>query len=214
MQPLTQEIVTHGYQNRVITAKQLDRILSGSANRRYGLVNRALNNHELLQVKRGIYVLPSELRSQPLHPFTVAQSLAPCSYVSFETALSYHGWIPERTGSISSVIPGRKAYNYSPKWSGSFTFSPLAIQRGHFLELVSRVLLNGQVMLIATPSRALLDLVCLLKITWQGIEWLTEGLRIEPEQLQTITGKELEILVKIYKHKRVRNFIHSMTVEL
>jgi hypothetical protein len=48
MQTLTQEIITHGYRNRVVTAKQLERILSGSAKRRYGLVNRALHNNELL----------------------------------------------------------------------------------------------------------------------------------------------------------------------
>ena len=214
MQPLTQQIISHGYQDRVFTSQQLDRILSGNNSRRYGLVNRALKSGELLQIKRGLYVLPPHLRSQPLHPFVAAQNLVPCSYISFETALSYHGWIPELAATVVSVKPGRKTLSYGVAWLGNFAFYPLALRKGYFLELVSRVQLSGQSFLIASPGRALLDLVCHRKVTWRGVEWITEGLRIEPEYLYTMTSQEFDDLQKIYKHKRVMDFIDSMRVEL
>jgi len=78
---------------RVFDDRQLAALVGGSAARRYALVNRALQDGTVLRLKRGRYVLQD--RSRTLHPFTVAQSLMPGSYVSFETALSHHGWIPE-----------------------------------------------------------------------------------------------------------------------
>jgi hypothetical protein len=65
-------------------------------------------------------------------------------------------------------------------------------------------------MLIAKPSRALMDLVCLRKTQWQGLEWLTEGMRIEEEDLETVTEEDIEILKLIYKQKRVQVFVKSL----
>jgi predicted transcriptional regulator of viral defense system len=94
LMPRLTDSVTHaGLADRVFGENELRDVLGGRDARRYGLVNRALKDGSLRRLKRGVYVLNSRYRKEPLHPFAVAQSLHPGSYVSFETALSYHGWI-------------------------------------------------------------------------------------------------------------------------
>jgi predicted transcriptional regulator of viral defense system len=214
MRTLTQNIVKSGLAGRIIRVEQLSRLLEGSRDRRYGLVNRALKNGELLRVQRGLYVLAQHYSSRNCHPFALAQALAPGSYVSFETALAYHGWIPEKVFSTVSVIPGRRSRLFENEVFGSYHFHPLAIHRGFFLELVNRHIMNGHAVLLAEPCRALMDLVCLRKERWQGIGWLTDGLRIHPDMLLSVTERDINILRQTYKHKRVQLFLAALASEL
>lgn len=214
MKSLTEKIIETDKINKVFGDAQLKRMLNGSDARRYGLVNRALNAGELHRVRRGLYVLDNKYRDYPLHPFTLAQMMVPGSYVSLETALSYHGWIPEAVYTTASILPGRKSKNYEYEKLGSFSFHPLAIQRGYFLEQVLRHQIEEQTMLIAKPVRALMDLVCLRKNKWQGMDWLIEGMRIDYEYLKTIKSAEISSLKMVYKHKRVNNFLEGLSREL
>src|SRR3990172_4641267 len=207
MKALTEKIMDSQLVNRIFNDADLERILGGSPARRYGLVNRALKAGELHRLKRGLYVLDNKYRDYPLHHFALAQALVPGSYVSLETALSYHGWIPEAVYTTASILPGRKFRNYDHEKLGSFTFHPLATNKGYFLELVERLKIEQQTMLVAKPARALMDLVCLRKKEWQGMDWLTEGLRIEYEYLRTITSADIRIFKLVYKQKRMENFL-------
>lgn len=214
MQTLTEHLLEEGLNDRVLTDVQLSRLLLGSSQRRYNLVNRAMKAGELIRLRRGLYMLPDKYRSQPCHPYTLAQRLAPGSYISLETALSFHGWIPEAVYTTASVVPGRsvKDINYEPL--GRFTFHRLVIQAGFFLELVERVQLGEQATLIARPVRALLDLVCLKKVEWQGLDWLVQGMRIGEDKLSQVTGSELRTLKQVYKNKRVKDFIAELEIAL
>lgn len=214
MQTLTQLIIDAGLTNRVLSDVQLARIVAGSKQRRYHLVNRAMKSGELVRLWRGRYLLAEGLRSSQAHPFALAQAFAPGSYVSFETALCYRGWIPEAVRTTASVTSGRKSLDYTHGDFGHFSFHPLALQPGYFLELVERVQISGQVMLVAEPFRALMDLVCLRKIRWCGLAWLMESLRIDYESLRNITGAEIRILALVYKERRVKSFLESLAREL
>jgi hypothetical protein len=149
-----------------------------------------------------------------VHPFAVAQMLMPGSYVSLETALAFHGWIPEAVYTTASIVPGRKAKEFRHGRLGLFTFHPLAIQRGSFLELVHRVEVNGQSFLVAEPLRALMDLVCLRKVDWQGLGWIKQGLRVDADAMTKVTGVDLGALKAVYKHQRVRDFIGELAQSL
>ncbi len=214
MKLLTEKIIESDQVNRVFNAMQLKRMLGGSDARRYGLVNRALKVGELHRIKRGLYVLDNKYRDNPLHPFALAHMMAPGSYVSLETALAHHGWIPEAVYTTASILPGRKSKNCDHEKFGSFSFHPLAIHEGYFLELVLREQVEQQVMLIAKPVRALMDLICLRKKEWQGVDWLTEGMRIDYEYLRTITNADIRILKFVYKQKRVQYFLDNLSREL
>jgi predicted transcriptional regulator of viral defense system len=214
MQTITEKLIHTELADRIITASQLDRLLGGSEQRRYGQVNRALKAQELLRLKRGLYVLPDRFRKAPLHPFAVAQALVPGSYVSFESALSFHGWIPEGVFTTTSVAPGRKTKTYEPTAGWLFTFHPLAIDKNCFLELVAREQIDGQTILLANPLRALMDLVCFRKVPWNGIAWLTEGLRIDPDFLSSISREDMRALGPLYLHNRVKAFLSCLKEEL
>ena len=214
MKPLTEKIMESDQVNRVFSDAQLSRMLGGSDARRYGLVNRALKVGELHRVKRGLYALDNRYRDYPLHPFALAQVMVPGSYVSLETALAYHGWIPGAVFTTASILPGRQSKNYDHEKLGSFSFQPLAIHKGYFLELVLREQVNQQAILIAKPVRALMDLICLRKKEWQGMDWLTEGMRIDYEYLKMINGADIRSLKLVYKQNRIRKFLDELSREL
>jgi len=214
MQPLTQQLTEVGLNDRILTDQQLARLIAGTDQRRHHLVSRAMKAGELVRLRRGLYVLADEFREHPSHPFAVAQMLVPGSYVSLETALAFHGWIPEAVYTTASIVPGRKVKEFRHERLGLFTFHPLAIQPGSFLELVRRVEASGQRFLVAQPLRALLDLVCLKKIEWQGFAWIEQGLRVDVDALKKVTGAELRTLKEVYKHQRMRKFISELEQSL
>jgi hypothetical protein len=214
VQTLTENVIEQGLAERILSEEQLERVVGGEAGRRYGLVNRALKAKELIRVRRGIYVLAQKFRTEAAHPFAIAQAIVPGSYVSFETALSTHGWVPESVRVTASVVPGRKSSVLEHPLLGSFTFHPLALSRRHFLELIERQKLGSQTAFVAEPLRALMDLVCLRKSAWQGLAWLIDGMRIEEQSLRTVTRKQILTLGKVYKQKRPVEFLQSLATEL
>lgn len=214
MQTLTERLLEAGLADRILSDAQLSRLLEGSRQRRYNLVNRAMKAGELIRLSRGLYMLPDKYRSKPYHPYALAQVLVPGSYVSMETALSFHGWIPESVHACVSVVPGRKSLHFSHKKMGLFTFYPLAIQKGFFLELVGRVELGEQALLMANPLRALMDLVCFRKVEWQGLSWIKQGMRIDNAEMDTVTAADIAILKQVYKYRRVQNFLNELAAAL
>jgi hypothetical protein len=213
VQTLTEQLIEQGLSGRILSEHQLQRV-TGNATRRYGLVNRALKARELIRIRRGLYVLPARYRTEPPHSFAVAQALEPGSYVSFETALGLHGWIPEGVRVTASVVPGRKSAQLEHPLLGSFTFHPLASHKMRFLELVERRQTGSQTSLVAAPLRALLDLVALRKLDWQGLDWLTQGMRIDESTLRTVTREQLQALAGVYKQKRPNQFLIALAGEL
>lgn len=122
-------------------------------------------------------MLADEFREHPTRPFAVAQMLVSGSYVSMETALAFHGWIPEAVYTTSSIVPGRKSKESRHERLGLFAFHPLAIRRGSFPELVRRVAASGQRFLIAEPLRALMDLVV-------DKSWVREKLQLKVDSIE------------------------------
>jgi len=210
MTPLTERIIKTGNQNHALSASQLERILGGSDARRYGLVNRALKAGELLKVRRGLYVLAQEHRKTPVHPFALAQQILPGSYVSAESALSFHGWIPEAVRSVLSVTAKGKSVSYQQDILGKFDFKPMTVNPGYFLQAVERQELQQQVALVANPVRALLDLVYLRKLPWRGLDFVLEGLRIDEQALRAEPPVQLTKLFDVYKGTREKRFIDAL----
>ena len=114
----------------------------------------------ILQLRRGLYALAPPFRKNVPHPFLVANRLRPGSYVSLQSALAHHGMIPEGVPLTTSVTGGRPAALRTPL--GHFDFRHI---RAHWLRGYEPIDLGGgQVALVATAEKALLDLVHL----WPG----------------------------------------------
>lgn len=210
MSSLAEQIKVAGLADHILSDRQLGRVLGGGDARRYGLVNRALKDGSLLRVKRGTYVLGSRYRSTTVHPFGIAQSLVPGSYISFESALAWHGWIPEGVFTIASVSPGRKTLHYETPGFGKFDFHPLALADYCFLTAVDRVEVGKNSVFIAQPLRALMDLVALRKEGWSGLDWLIHGMRIDEAEIASLSRKDFAKLKPVYKHKAVNSFLAAL----
>lgn len=214
MSALTSALSASNLVGRVFDEQQLGEALGGSEGRRYALVNRAIKDGSLIRLKRGSYLLGQSYRPDPIHPFAVAQALLPGSYVSFETALAHHGWIPEAVHATASVTPARKSLAYDTPTMGRFTFHPLALHEYQFLVSVERHKLGALTAFVASPLRALLDLVALRKQQWTDLDWLTGGLRIDEDHLRVLKRKEFAVLKGVYKHKGVNAFLRSLENEV
>jgi len=214
MQTLTEELIRAGWAGRVVSNAQLARLLGGTPQRRYNLVNRAVQHGELLPLRRGLYLAVWHLHGQLPHPFVLAQALQPGSYVSFETALSFHGWIPEYVPVTLSVLPGRRRLESDLMALGLFRFYPLALRRGHFLAAVDRHVFVDRAALVAQPLRALLDIVCLHKLEDAGIKALLPSMRIDAELLRQTPASTWQALQQVYAHNRMAVAIEALQHEL
>ena len=210
MQTLTETLIQAGLAGRVLSQTQLARLLEGTSQRRYNLVNRALRHGELVQLRRGLYLLAPNLRNPAPHPFALAQALQPGSYISFESALSFHGWIPEAVPLTLSVLPGRRRVEVDHGALGLFRFCPLALRQGHFLEAVDRHTFAGQAALVAQPLRALMDIACQRKLEPGDSVAFVQSMRIDAAMLMQIPPATWQALQQVYAHNRTRASLQAL----
>jgi hypothetical protein len=98
---------------------------------------------------------------------------------------------------------------------GEFVFYPLQTKEYEFLTGVTRIEeIKGKPYLIASPLRALTDYVYIKKIDWQGLDFLTSGMRIDLEHLTKIDTPHFLEIKKVYQSKRVLHFIDRLKQEL
>jgi predicted transcriptional regulator of viral defense system len=184
----------------VFSTKELARFLGGSKTQRYNkFINPAIDNGELIRIKRGTYVVSPKYASVKLNEYSIANKLVSNSYISFESALSYHQWIPERVTVIASTT-GQKSVSYKTPL-GLFKYQKISVDPVKFFTGVSREEVNGKNFLIAKPLRALADLIFKREWQWVGIDFLTEGLRIDDEELETLESIDFENVIKVYRTK-------------
>lgn len=114
---------------------------------------------KLFQLRRGLYALaPPYLKVSP-HRFLVANRLRSGSYVSLQAALAYYSLIPEHVETVTSVTTGRPNEWDTP--FGRYTYRH--IQADLFFGYKRQVVETDptQFAFVATPEKALLDLIYL-----------------------------------------------------
>jgi len=163
MLKLTEFLQEAEFDPLVLKDHELALLLGGTQASRYSMINKALAKGDLIRVTRGVYVLAEKYRKAKLSKFYLASRIQPASYITAESALSYHGWIPERVVvTISAYNKGRRL-SYQTHF-GNFLFLNVATREYEFLTHVFRVTLEGKPFLIPSPLRALADLVYTKKL--------------------------------------------------
>ncbi|MBI1881002.1 MAG: hypothetical protein HYR94_22710 [Chloroflexi bacterium] len=109
----------------------------------------------LYQLRRGLYSLAPPFQKIKPHPFVVANRMMPGSYVSNQSVLAHYGLIPEYVPVVTSVTTARPGRWDTPL--GSYEFRHLKTSRLNGYRLVE--LGGGQQAFLATPEKALLDLI-------------------------------------------------------
>lgn len=117
-----------------------------------GLLER---NKDIIRLRRDLYVCSEKVSGKVLSLELIANRLLNPSYVSMSTALRYYGLIPESVYLIQSVTIKESREYETPV--GRFVFTH--IKRDAFNIGISNIEENGYSFLIASPEKALCDLI-------------------------------------------------------
>lgn len=148
----------------------------------------------LQSIKKGLYVVGPTLNvDRKPEPFLLANHILGPSYVSVETALSYHGLIPERVYEIASMTTQAPRKFTTPL--GSFTYTRLALPYYAF-GVRSEKLAEDQYAMVASPEKALFDKIIttsglLLRSRKAAKEFLLENMRMDEDLLRQLDTKEM-----------------------
>ncbi len=162
---------------------------------------------ELIRLKKGVYVLGKDYQTTPINTLSLANTLYAPSYVSFDYALSYYGFIPERVYEITSATMRMKKVFDTPL--GRFTYKPVPLQAyalgvDWFYDDVN----GGK--LIATPEKALCDKIRsdrgIGRLSQQKLrEYLEFDLRIDTDMLYTLDAKLILEIATAYRSSNLKN---------
>lgn len=120
-------------------------------------LSRWVKAGRLIQFRRGLYALAPPWRKIEPHPFLIANRLRSGSYVTLQSALAWHGVIPEQVPIVTSVGPARPETVSTPLCVFQFQHLAEALRFGFSrVEVAPR-----QFAFVAAPEKALLDLVYL-----------------------------------------------------
>lgn len=147
-------------------------------------LTRWVKSGRVHQLRRGLYSIAPPYRKTQPHPFLVANHLQRASYVSLQSALAYHGLIPETVNITTSVSTGRPERVETPL--GIFEFRHLKTELLFGYQMTD---LGRQSALVATPGKALLDLIY-FQPGGDSIAYLREL------RLQNTDRLDLELLTK------------------
>lgn len=194
---------------KAISSEEFDYTLLSSVLASYSSVGRKIN--ELLRsgvierVKKGLYVFGQEYVRGPIVKETLANLIYGPSCISLEYALAFHGLIPERVETLTSVTPKRNKDFKTPL--GNFTYRYLKLER-YPLGIDQVWIDERHPVLMASPEKALCDYLSLKKVPPMSNEeeariFLEADLRIGPEKFNRFNTTVLRKLNRYYRNKNI-----------
>lgn len=162
-------------------------------------IRRLLSAKALLRVKKGLYIFGDSVARGPYCKEHLANLIYGPSVISLEYALSFYGWIPERVTELTSITIGRNKRFKTP--IGDFSYKHTRPDRYPYG--VEQLNFEGRMVLMATPEKALLDLLILSKLIFKSAEefeaHLFQNLRID-EKTFSASIPALKTLAALYRH--------------
>jgi hypothetical protein len=210
MNRLADKIFEHA-ETGYFTNQDVASLFPESDDARYALIKRAIANGEIIHLRRGMYCLAPKYQKKRVNLYALAQHIYGPSYISLESALRWHGWIPEAVYTLTSVSLGKSKEFKTPL--GVFSYS--RVPQDVFYAGVERLTEEGgDVFFMAAPLKALSDYVYVNRKEWTGLEPIVNSLRIEPEDFEIVTAGGFEMLMDNYKSRRVRRFLEGLRKDL
>ena len=162
---------------------------------------------DLIRIKQGLYVAsPFSGRPPSVSPLALAALIYGPSYVSLESALAYHGLIPERVEEITSVTCKREKRVQTPL--GRFTYRP--VNPSIFSYGVGLQAVEGGSFFLAEPEKALCDrIACIRHLTaMRDIPALLEDhLRVDIEAVVRMRLSVVGNIARRYRRRNVNAFL-------
>lgn len=195
------------YPRPYLTDAELEVLLDDTPDSRYGKVKRLLAQGKLQHIRRGLYCITEEVGylTKP-HPFELSQFIYGPSYISLESALSFHQLIPERVYTVTCATGKRSKEFQTPL--GIFSYKHLPLE--NFYTEVYIFEEHGHKFFMAKPWRAICDYVFCYKKNWNNLDPLLESLRINRENLPILRSEESQLLDEYYHHTRISRFLKGI----
>ena len=124
-------------------------------------LTRWTKSGRVYQLRRGLYAIAPPYQKVKPHPFLVANRMQRASYVSAQSALAFYGLIPEIVHVTVSVTMGRPERRETPLGVFEFRHIQRKLLAGYRMTELEGPKQPSQQALIATPEKALLDLIYL-----------------------------------------------------
>lgn len=165
---------------------------------------------ELTHLRRGLYLCRETEKN--ISVAQIANALVSPSYISYETALSWLGIIPEHVHTIKSACPGRsRCFENS---TGRYTYTQLPIDYFQ-LGQSEGYTADGVAYRIASAEKALCDLVLAtphlrLQSPRAAHIYLEEFLRADEDELTSL-NLDLFHTLALAAHKKQKDLLHLET---
>jgi predicted transcriptional regulator of viral defense system len=162
-----------------------------------GKISRMLKSHEIIRVKKGLYVFGDQFRLGVINKGILANLIYGPSYVSGYYALSHYNMIPERVETVTSMTTQKIKSFVTPL--GHFEYFHISQSR-YSVGVEWQKANEEEYYLIASPEKALVDVIFKeihLKKEDQLLEFLIDNMRIDEDRLRTLN---LHHLTKINAH--------------
>jgi hypothetical protein len=176
-------------------------------------ISDLLRKGVVIRVKKGIYVLGDDYRSRPFSRELLANLIYGPSYVSLESALQYHGLIPEHVEAVTSVTTGRSRSFDTPV--GRFTYRRIPLEA--FSIGMNRVEESPErAFLIACAEKALADKIVAehnIDAATAGriLEFLVENLRLDEDALAGLNPLLVRRIASRYRSAKLKTLAEALS---
>jgi predicted transcriptional regulator of viral defense system len=161
---------------------------------------------QLIRLKRGLYVVSSEVSGKPVNACLCANHIYGPSYVSQQWALRWYGLIPEQVYTMTSVTT--KHTRMFENAIGRFTYEQ--VKPEYFAIGVNNIEEHGVSFLIASREKALCDFILhdsyvpcqSVKSLWKYLE---EDIRFDMDELMTFDVSIIEACAKAGRKENILN---------
>ena len=165
-------------------------------------IARMVKNKELFPIIQGLYET-----NDKINPFYLSGVIYSPSYISFETALSFYGIIPEITYEIKNATFKKRRKKEYRTCFGVYSYQD--IPAGVFPYGIELYTFEGYTYRIASKEKALLDQIystSSINNMKEMKEYLFENLRINSILIEELNVEFISNIAKLYHSKNVELF--------
>lgn len=166
----------------------------------YNKIRNEENKKNLIKIRRGLYET-----NPSANPLTLANAILSPSYISFETALSYYGMIPERVYAIKSATFMKNKKKEFSNHFGLFLYCD--INKNAYPYDICQIEIENVKVAIASREKALIDMISILSPR-NNIKELEDlifnDLRIDEVIFDKLDKKKMIELCDLYCNKSIK----------